>query len=278
MSTQNQRGLYRESFEKDSCGFGLIANLDDQPSHWLVKTAIASLNRLTHRGAIASDGKTGDGCGLLLKMPVKFLRAVAKDAGIRLTKQFGVGNVFLSTDHSLAVAAKAEVERQLEREGLQCAGWRVVPVGPDACGAEAMRTLPRIEQLFVNTREPLDEAEFNRKLFMARRRAERAREHADPVFYLPSLSVSTIVYKGMVMPPHLVELFPDLGDERIEASVAVFHQRFSTNTLPQWKLAHPFRYLAHNGEINTIEAIPSCRWCHWKVPTRKASTTCSKCC
>ncbi len=254
MSTQNPRGLYRESFEKDSCGFGLIANLDDQPSHWLVKTAIASLNRLTHRGAIASDGKTGDGCGLLLKMPVKFLRAVAKDAGIRLTAQFGVGNVFLSTDPQIAAAAKAELERQLVREGLQCAGWRVLPIGPDACGAEAARTLPRIEQLFVNTPEKLDESEFNRKLFMARRRAELAREHADPVFYLPSLSVSTIVYKGMVMPPHLVELFPDLGDERIEASVAVFHQRFSTNTLPQWKLAHPFRYLAHNGEINTIEA------------------------
>jgi glutamate synthase (NADPH) large chain len=267
MSTQNQRGLYRESFEKDSCGFGLIANLDDQPSHWLVKTAIASLNRLTHRGAIASDGKTGDGCGLLLKMPVKFLRAVAKDAGIRLTKQFGVGNVFLSTDPVLAAAAKAELEQQLVREGLQCAGWRVVPTGPDACGAEAMRTLPRIEQLFVNSAETLDEAEFNRKLFMARRRAERAREHADPVFYLPSLSVSTIVYKGMVMPPHLVELFPDLGDERIEASVAVFHQRFSTNTLPQWKLAHPFRYLAHNGEINTIEANRS--WATARGPILK---------
>ncbi|MEO8306454.1 MAG: glutamate synthase large subunit [Pseudomonadota bacterium] len=267
MSTQNQRGLYREAFEKDSCGFGLIANLDDQPSHWLVKTAIASLNRLTHRGAIASDGKTGDGCGLMLKMPVKFLRAVAKDAGIRLTSQFGVGNVFLSTDPALAAAAKTELEQQLLREGLKCAGWRVVPIGPDACGDEAMRTIPRIEQLFVNSAEKLDEAEFNRKLFMARRRAERAREHADPVFYLPSLSVSTIVYKGMVMPPHLVELFPDLGDERIETSVAVFHQRFSTNTLPQWKLAHPFRYLAHNGEINTIEANRS--WATARGPILK---------
>jgi glutamate synthase (NADPH) large chain len=254
MSTPPEQGLYRDSYEKDSCGFGLIANLDDQPSHWLVKTAIASLNRLTHRGAVAADGKTGDGCGLLLKKPENFLRAVAKDAGIKLAPLFAAGNVFLSTDATIGAASRAELAAQVEREGLQVAGWRQLPTNISACGAEALKTLPQITQLFVNAPADLDEATFNRKLFMARRRAEKARDGADASFYIPSLSATTIVYKGMVMPSHLVEFFPDLGDERVEASAAVFHQRFSTNTLPQWRLAHPYRYLAHNGEINTVEA------------------------
>ncbi|HUG73369.1 MAG TPA: glutamate synthase large subunit [Steroidobacteraceae bacterium] len=252
--SSEQQGLYREAFEKDSCGFGLIANLDDQASHWLVQTAITSLGRLTHRGAVAADGKTGDGCGLLLKKPEKFLRAVARDAGIKLVPLFAAGNVFLSTDAAVAAASRAELELQLAREGLLLAGWRELPVDPRACGEEALKTLPAIWQLFVNAPADMDEAAFNRKLFMARRRAEKAREEADAAFYLPSLSASTIVYKGMVMPAHLAEFFPDLADPRVEASVVVFHQRFSTNTLPQWRLAHPFRYLAHNGEINTIEA------------------------
>jgi glutamate synthase (NADPH) large chain len=254
MTSQAEPGLYRESFEKDSCGFGLIANLDDQPSHWLVQTAIASLNRLTHRGAVAADGKTGDGCGLLLKKPDKFLRAIAKDAGIKLAPLFAAGNVFLSTDAAIAESVKAQLAKELGVEGLQFAGWRALPTNPEACGSEALKTLPAMVQLFVNAPTDMDEAAFNRKLFMARRRTEKACEKQDPAFYMPSLSASTIVYKGMVMPAHLVEFFPDLGDERVEASVAVFHQRFSTNTLPQWRLAHPFRYLAHNGEINTIEA------------------------
>jgi glutamate synthase (NADPH/NADH) large chain len=247
------RGLYREAFERDGCGFGLIASLDDKPSHWLVQTAIASLNRLTHRGAIASDGKTGDGCGLLLKKPEKFLRSLARDARIKLSPRFASGLVFLHQDAALAEAARAELKTQLEREGLTVAGWRVLPTTPEACGPEALKTLPRIEQLFVNCRiADIDDASFNRKLFLARRRAEKTLA-ADPMFYVPSLSASTIVYKGMVMPQHLAEFYLDLADPRLEASVAVFHQRFSTNTLPQWRLAHPYRYVAHNGEINTIE-------------------------
>ncbi len=265
--SSEQQGLYREAYEKDSCGFGLIANLDDQASHWLVKTAIASLGRLTHRGAVAADGKTGDGCGLLLKKPEKFLRAVAKEAGIKLAPLFTAGNVFLSTDADVAAASRAELETQLKREGLLVAGWRELPVDPRACGEEALRTLPAIWQVFVNAPADLDEAAFNRKLFMARRRAEKVRDAVDRHFYLPSLSAGTIVYKGMVMPSHLAEFYPDLADERVEASVVVFHQRFSTNTLPQWRLAHPFRYLAHNGEINTIEANRS--WALARGPVLK---------
>jgi glutamate synthase (NADPH) large chain len=246
------RGLYKDAYERDSCGFGLIASLDDAPSHALVRTAITSLNRLTHRGAVATDGKTGDGCGLLLKQPVGFLREVAGEAGLALAAEFAAGLVFLSRDAGQARTARRTLEAQLERTGLRVAGWRAVPVNPRACGAQALRTFPEIEQLFVDCPAELDEAAFNRRLFVARRLAEKALSD-DPVFYVPSLSASTLVYKGMVMPRHLAEFYPDLADPRLKASVVLFHQRFSTNTLPQWRLAHPYRYLAHNGEINTVQ-------------------------
>src|SRR6185437_2901048 len=137
MSAATQ-GLYKEAYERDSCGFGLIANLDDQPSHWLVRTAITSLNRLTHRGAIAGDGKTGDGCGLLLKRPEAFLRAVAAEAGIELAEQFASGLVFLSPDARRAAADRESIAAQIARQGLELAGWRVVPVNPEACGTQAL--------------------------------------------------------------------------------------------------------------------------------------------
>ncbi len=246
-------GLVRRAYERDSCGFGLIASLDDQASHWVIQTAISSLNRLTHRGAIAADGKTGDGCGLLLKRPTNFLKAVAKDSGFNLTKLFAAGNLFLSQDPSVAQVARERLTAELAREELTVAGFRALNVDATACGSEALKTLPLIEQVFVNCTEEIDEASFNRRLFLARRRTEKALESDDPVFYLPSLSATTLVYKGMVMPQYLAQFYTDLKDPRIEASVAVFHQRFSTNTLPQWRLAHPFRYLAHNGEINTVQ-------------------------
>ncbi len=246
-------GLYRSAYDKDSCGFGLIASLDDSPSHWVLQTAISSLNRLTHRGAVAADGKTGDGCGLLIKTPWRFLQAVAHEAGIALDAQFAAGFVFLNRDQRMAEEARRVLEAEIEREKMSVAGFRVARVDPSACGLEALKTLPRIEQVFVNAGADTDEATFNRRLYMARRRTEKILESVDPVFYIPSLSASTIVYKGMVMPRHLAQFYPDLEDPRMEASVVVFHQRFSTNTLPQWRLAHPYRYLAHNGEINTVQ-------------------------
>ena len=246
-------GLCRTAYERDSCGFGLIASLDDTASHWVVETAISSLNRLTHRGAIAADGKTGDGCGLLIKKPTRFLRAAALEAGFKLTPLFAAGLVFLDRDPVVADHARRVLTEQMEREKLPVAGFRKLPVDASACGVEALKTLPVIEQLFVNAAPGMDEPTLNRKLYMARRRAEKALESADPAFYMPSLSASTIVYKGMVMPEFLAQFYPDLKDPRMETSVVVFHQRFSTNTLPQWRLAHPYRYLAHNGEINTVQ-------------------------
>src|SRR6204780_694406 len=181
-------GLCRSAYEKDSCGFGLIASLDDQASHWVVQTAISSLNRLTHRGAIATDGKTGDGCGLLIKQPTAFLRAVATEAGLALSPLFAAGLVFLNRDAAKAARARAALTEQLRLETLQVAGFRALPMDPAACGPEALKSLPLIEQLFVNAPPDIDEPAFNRKLFMERRRCEKILEAQDPVFYVPSLS------------------------------------------------------------------------------------------
>src|ERR1700722_14811351 len=154
-------GLCRSAYEKDSCGFGLIASLDDKASHWVVQTAISSLNRLTHRGAIAADGKTGDGCGLLIKRPTAFLRAAAAESGFALAPLFAAGLVFLNRDSSKAARARRILSEQLQLEKLEVAGFRAMPVDPDACGTEALKTLPAIEQVFVNAGADIDEATFN---------------------------------------------------------------------------------------------------------------------
>ncbi len=249
-----RRGLLDPALERDSCGFGLIAHLDGEASAWLVRTAIGSLARLTHRGAVAADGKSGDGCGLLLRLPEAFLREAAGEAGIALGERFAVGMVFLNPDPERAERARRTLEASLRREGFQPLGWRPVPVNPQALGEEARRTQPRIEQLFVGL--PAVEAEdaeaaWERGLYVARRRAEKALAE-DPVFYVPTLSTRVIGYKGLVMPANLPAFYPDLAREDLASSLCVFHQRFSTNTWPQWRLAQPFRFLAHNGEINTI--------------------------
>ena len=227
--------------------------MDGATSHWLVKTAVSSLGRLTHRGAVAADGKTGDGCGLLLKKPERFLRGVAEELDFHLGAVFAVGMVFLNQSAAHANAAKTRLESELRAEGLDVAGWRVVPTDPIACGVEALKTLPRIEQVFVNAPEGMTEAAFDRHLFVARRRAEKAIYPTDPMFYVPSLSAQVIAYKGLIMPANLPVFYPELIDARMESSICVFHQRFSTNTWPQWRLAQPFRFLAHNGEINTVQ-------------------------
>ena len=248
-----EHGLYQPDFERDNCGFGLIAQMDGRASHWLVETAITALGRMTHRGAIGADGKTGDGCGLLLRKPEAFLRKAAEEAGITLGSEFATGVIFLSRDDSAANHAKDTLSRECEARGLQVNGWRVVPTDLSACGEEAQRSVPVIEQLYVSATEEMDTAEFNRHLFVARRRAEIALRELDPDFYVNSLSSDVILYKGLVMPEYLASFYKDLEDTELESSIAVFHQRFSTNTLPQWRLAQPFRYLAHNGEINTIQ-------------------------
>ncbi len=245
--------LYSPDFEQDSCGFGLIAHIDNQPSHTLVQHAIGSLARMTHRGAIAADGLSGDGCGLLFRKPDAFLRAVAAESGFTLGDVYAAGLVFLSRDATPQAHARATLQACLKAEGLVVAGFRPVPTDPSVCGESALESLPHIEMVFVNAPAELPEADFERRLYIARRRAEKALEPADPVFYVPTLSCRVISYKGLVMPDKLPVFYPDLNDARFATSLVVFHQRFSTNTWPQWRLAQPFRYLAHNGEINTVQ-------------------------
>ncbi len=253
MKNDTFQGLYRPEFEKDNCGFGLIAHMDGKPSHWVVETAINALACLTHRGAVAADGKTGDGCGILMKKPDGFLRDEAKTLGYELADLYAAGMVFLSTDEAKAQTARQTLEQALTKQALQVLGWRQVPTDESALGAEALKSQPRIEQIFVNAGKDMDEAAFERSLYVARRVAEKAIEGGDDTFYIPSLSSRVISYKGLVMPAYLPVYYKDLNDARLESATAVFHQRFSTNTWPQWRLAQPFRYLAHNGEINTVQ-------------------------
>ncbi len=245
--------MYRPEFERENCGFGLIANMDNNASHWLLDTAITALARLTHRGAVAADGKTGDGCGLLIKKPDSFFQQQAKNLNFSLNNIYAVGMVFLNQDEKLAKTTRRQLEQELKQEGLEVLGWRVVPVNKGACGEQALTSLPQIEQIFINAPANMSATAFEQHLYIARRRCEKTIEPNDPMFYIPSMSSTMISYKGLVMPEHLPEFFIDLADPEMASSVAIFHQRFSTNTLPQWRLAQPFRYLAHNGEINTIQ-------------------------
>ncbi len=244
-------GLFRPEEFKDNCGFGLIAHMQGEASHHLLKTAIQSLTCMTHRGGINADGKTGDGCGLLMQKPDAFLRAQALEHfNAELPAQYAVGMIFLDQDDSKADQARARLSEEIIAQGLTLVGWREVPVDTSVLGQLALERLPRIEQVFVSG-DGLDEREFGIKLFFARRRAEVALAD-DSAFYVCSLSDKDIIYKGLMMPADLAQFYPDLGDERLATAICVFHQRFSTNTMPQWRLAQPFRFLAHNGEINTI--------------------------
>ena len=253
MTKKQRRGLYDPSFERDSCGFGLIANIDDHPSHWVIETAITALKRLTHRGAISADGSTGDGCGILLNFPQNFLKQEASNLNIKLNEKFAVGTVFLNPNIKKRSAIKNIINDCIHKEELKIAGWRKVPINSSVCGAVAKKTLPYIEQVYVNCPESISDALFERKLFLARRRAENQYKNLDEFSYITHLSSETLSYKGMVMPHALSEFYLDLQNENLVTSSCLFHQRFSTNTLPEWKLAQPFRYLAHNGEINTIQ-------------------------
>ncbi len=261
-------GLHDPNSERDACGFGMVAQLDDQPSRGLVDTAIAALSRMTHRGGVAADGLTGDGCGLLIRRPQAFLRALAGEAGINVGARFAAGLLFLPHDAVEAARCRQVLKAELGRAGVAFKGWRVPATNDSVCGQLAKDTLPRIEQAFVDAGEGQDDDAFSLALFLARRRAEKQLEDV-PDFYVVTLTPDAIGYKGMVLPDKLSTFFPDLQRSDLTSSAVVFHQRFSTNTLPRWPLAHPFRLLAHNGEINTIEG--NRRWAQarskvWKTP------------
>ncbi|GMG85896.1 glutamate synthase large subunit [Biformimicrobium ophioploci] len=246
-------GLYRLDEFKDNCGFGLIAHLRGEASHKLLATAIESLTCMTHRGGINADGKTGDGCGLLLQKPDSFLRLKAKEAfGCDLEATYGVGAVMLPADAAAAASAREKIDSAIAGEGLQLVGWRTVPTDPSCLGEIALASLPDCQQVFVQA-PGMDRRQLNTRLFVARRRAEQAISAAGLAdVYIASLSVDVLVYKGLMMPADLPRFYSDLADPQMQTAICVFHQRFSTNTMPRWPLAQPFRMLAHNGEINTI--------------------------
>ena len=243
--------LYDSRYEKDNCGFGLIAHLKGIPSHKLVRTAISALARMSHRGAVNADGRTGDGCGVLLQKPDTFFRHIAGEQGWRLADQYGVGMVFSGHGPETIKKTQSLIETALAKESLSIAGWRQVPVNPHTLGEIAGKSRPMIRQVFVNAPFGWEAKDLERRLYIARRRIEKEITD-DPEFYICSFSSQVVVYKGLCRPIDLPLFYPDLGDLRLESAICLFHQRFSTNTLPKWPLAQPLRYLAHNGELNTI--------------------------
>ncbi len=258
--TQSPRGLYRPEFEHDSCGVGFIVHLKGQRSHQIVTDALTALENLNHRGASGSEPNTGDGAGILIQLPHEFFRRECANLGIRLPDagHYGAGMFFAPKDPRAQAQGKALFATIVEEEGQHLLGWRDVPtdnVKADV-GASALAEEPDIIQCFISRGANVaDDDAFERKLYVIRKRFEKAIHRwgipDSGMFYIPSLSCRTIVYKGMLTATQLRSYFPDLSDPRMVSALGMFHSRFSTNTFPSWRLAHPYRMVSHNGEINT---------------------------
>ncbi|MHC5060578.1 MAG: glutamate synthase large subunit [Planctomycetota bacterium] len=252
-----EQGLYESRREHDACGIGAVVNISGEPAHSIIEYGKEILVNLHHRGAAGADEVTGDGAGILLQIPHKFFLAESKKSGFSLGEptQYGVGVVFSSKDAKLAAECDKVLEKAVSHYGLKVLGWREVPVYRDCLGPIALSAEPTIKQVFVDG-AGLEPELFERKLYLARKRAERLVTeklgNAGRDFYIASLSCRTICYKGMFMAWQLFSYYPDLTEESVESALAVVHQRYSTNTLANWQLAQPFRSIAHNGEINTL--------------------------
>ena len=232
---------------KDNCGFGLVANIKNKPSHKVLNDAVTALERMMHRGAVAADGKTGDGSGLLLSMPEEFMRKEAEKNGVELLKQFGIASVFTKDIKLLDT-----LEDICVNNDLKVVFRREVPVDINALGEQALASLPIITQIFVVPNSIMATNRFDALLYLSRKECEHKLVD-EREFYIASMSSKVLSYKGLVMPTHIKEFYKDLQNEEFKISFSLFHQRFSTNTLPEWRLAQPFRAVAHNGEINSVE-------------------------
>ncbi|WP_446669935.1 glutamate synthase large subunit [Marimonas arenosa] len=252
-----EHGLYRKEHEHSSCGVGLVVNIDGKPSRAVVEAGITALKAVWHRGAVDADGKTGDGAGIHLAIPVPFFYDQVRRTGHepRMDELIAVGQVFLPrTDFGAQERCRTIVETEALRMGYYIYGWRHVPVDVECLGEKANATRPEIEQILISNSKGVDEDTFERELYVIRRRIEKAAFKAGiQGLYICSLSCRSIIYKGMMLAEQVSEFYPDLLDERFESAYALYHQRYSTNTFPQWWLAQPFRMLAHNGEINTLK-------------------------
>jgi glutamate synthase (ferredoxin) len=255
----SRQGLYDPRHEHDACGVGFVVDLKGRRSHDLVVKAIQILVNLEHRGACGCEKNTGDGAGIILQTPHAFLERACGGLNIKLPKpgDYAVGMVFLPSDPADRRACMEIFERIVAEEGQKLLGWRDVPTDHSPIGASARRTEPFIRQIFIESSRTFDEPlAFERKLYVIRRRVENAVKqtslHERGMFYIPSLSYKTLIYKGMLNSTQLALYFPDLVDPAVETALAMVHSRFSTNTFPNWMRAHPYRYLCHNGEINTL--------------------------
>ena len=241
------QGLYDPALERDACGVALLARLSGAPSHDIIEQALVALSNLDHRGASGAEPDSGDGAGILLQVPDAFLRAVVPFE-LPPAGAYATGVVFLPDEGEAAAYAMKAIESLAYEEGLLVLGWRTVPVDPTGLGASALGVMPRFQQLFVAAADGAAGVALDRLALCLRKRAEHALDA-----YFPSLSSRTIVYKGMLTTGQLATFFPDLSDERFASALALVHSRFSTNTFPSWPLAHPYRLIAHNGEINTVK-------------------------
>lgn len=252
-----KQGLYDPQLEKDSCGVGFVANIKGTKSHNIVKQGLEVLINLTHRGAVGSDPNTGDGAGILIQIPHQFLQKEVNKLGFSLPGEgeYGVGMIFLPQEPNARYFCEGICERELMKQNLELIGWRNVPVDGSACGLTASGTRPIMHQLFIKKGSLSSEA-FERKLYIVRKQIENSVRNAKHTytesFYICSLSCKTLIYKGQLLAHQIPEFFPDLKDPDMVSAIALVHQRYSTNTFPSWDRAQPFRYLAHNGEINTL--------------------------
>ncbi|NBW85694.1 MAG: hypothetical protein EBR23_02400 [Planctomycetia bacterium] len=260
------QGLYDPANEHDACGVGFVVNMYGRKSHRIVRQGLEVLENLTHRGACGCDPLTGDGAGILLQMPQEFFAAVTPQAGIRLPApgDWAVGNVFLPPSDGDREAAEHFFEKVCREEGLEFLGWRTVPTDNRSIGGTAREVEPVVRQAFVGRGGKVSRDHFEWKLFVLRKRfginVGTLGLTEQGFVYVCSLSSKTMVYKGLLLADQVDKYYPDLSDERLTSALALVHQRYSTNTFPTWDLAHPFRYIAHNGEINTVRG--NTNWMH----------------
>ena len=261
--TPRKQGLYDPQFEHDACGVGFIVHKTGKKSHDIVEQALTILLNLDHRGACGAEKNTGDGAGILCQIPDLFFRKVTSNLGFTLPAagQYGVGMLYTAPDAEIRQKGRQQFEKIAAEEGLKVLGWRDVPTDNSSLGNSAKSTEPFIEQVFIERNANLsDDLAFERKLYVIRKRSHLSRQSFNRYWYPCSISSRTIVYKGQLMPVQVGDYFPDLHDPDFESALGLVHSRFSTNTFPSWERAHPYRYIAHNGEINTLRG--NINWMH----------------
>ncbi len=269
------QGLYDPRHEHDACGIGFVVNIKGERSHDVILKGIQILVNLTHRGACGCDPETGDGAGILIQIPHAFFTKACAKLGLTLPApgEYGVGMVFLPVERQQRLIVEGVLERIAREEGLTVLGWRDTPINADGIGRVARGSQPYIEQIFIQGAPGMTEEELERKLYVIRRRAENEIAGSDlrdkGFFYIPSLSCRTIVYKGLLLAPQIADFYKELSDPDAVSALCLVHQRFSTNTFPTWQLAHPFRYICHNGEINTLKG--NVNWMHARHPILASS-------